>query len=121
MAISSDFKAYVEELFAPLGPITIKRMFGGAGVYAGEVMFALVSDDELYLKVDAESEAQFRAAGSRPFIYSGHDGQEIALGYWRAPDAAMESPDDAEPWGRMALDAAMRKRAGKAKKRPRLA
>jgi DNA transformation protein len=116
MAISPDFKAYVEELFAPLGPITVKRMFGGAGVYAGDVMFALVSDDELYLKVDAQIEAEFRAAGCEPFIYTGRDGQEISLGYWRAPDEALESSGEAEPWGRMSLEAALRKRAGNRKR-----
>ncbi len=119
MAVSRDFKAYVEELFGALGPVRIKPMFGGAGVYADDLMFALLADDALYLRVDGETEPRFADAGSAPFTYAMKDGREISLGYWRAPDEALEGADEAEPWGRLALEAALRKRAAKAPKRRR--
>ena len=117
MAVSADFKAYVEELFAGLGPVRIKTMFGGAGVYADDLMFALIDDDTLYLRVDDEIRAQFEAAGSTPFIYQVHDGRQMSLGYWRAPDDALEGPDEAEPWARLSLAAALRKKVAKPKPR----
>ncbi len=94
-------------------------MFGAAGVYADDLMFALIADDALYLRVDDEIRPQFEAAGSTPFVYRTHDGQEMSLGYWRAPDDALEGPDEAEPWARLALDAALRKKASKPKPRQR--
>jgi len=56
----------LRDIFRSLGPIHIRRMFGGHGVYQGELMFALVAFDELYLKVDDESIGFFRDLGSRP-------------------------------------------------------
>ncbi len=117
MAVSKDFSAHVTELLAGLGPIRIKPMFGAAGVYAHDLFFAVIDDDTLYLKVDAENEARFRDVGSEPFVYRTREGDEIAMSYWRAPEAALEDPDEAMAWARLALDAARRKQASKAKKK----
>ncbi len=116
MAASADFSAYVAELFASLGALSFKKMFGVVGVYADELMFAIIAQDVLYLRVDEASEAAFRAAGSEPFVYHEKDGREVAMSYWRAPDEALEGPDEAAPWGRMAVDATARKRASKPKR-----
>lgn len=48
--MADGFHDYVRELFDGLGPIQIKRMFGGAGGYADGVMFLLITDDTIYLK-----------------------------------------------------------------------
>ena len=119
MAFSKDFAAYVQELFGGLGLVRVKGMFGGAGVYADELMFAFIADDSLYLRVDAEIEDRFRAEGSQPYIFHMRDGREIAISYWSAPEAALEAPEDAEIWARLSLGAAMRKQASKGKKRKR--
>jgi DNA transformation protein len=93
-------------------------MFGGAGIYADELMFALLDRDEtIYLRADAETRATFEAAGSQPFRYPLKTGEELELGYWRIPEEALESPEAAAEWGRLALDAAFRKRAEKGRKR----
>ena len=117
MAFSKDFAAYVQELLAGLGPVRVKPMFGAAGLYANDLMFAIISDDSLYLRVDSELEERFRAEGSAPFVYKARDGQEMQLGYWSAPEAALEDPDEALTWARLSLEAAMRKQASKGKKR----
>ncbi|MEI9963784.1 MAG: TfoX/Sxy family protein [Caulobacteraceae bacterium] len=119
MAVSKAFVAYVQELLAPLGPVRVKSMFGGAGVYADELMFALVFGDDLYLRVDAVTEATFREAGAAPFTYRMKDGREVQMSYWRVPDEALDGPEQAEPWARLALEAAMRHHAAKAKGRRR--
>ncbi len=117
MAVSKAFCDFVQELLAPVGAVSIKRMFGGAGVYADELMFGLIADDTLYLRVDAETEPQFRAAGSEPFVYRMRDGSETSMGYWRAPEEALDDPEQAAPWTRLALEAAVRKRAQQGRKR----
>lgn len=98
------------ELFAPLGSIRVKRMFGGHGFYCDDLFFALVARDTLYLKGDDESQADFEAAGSQRFRDTQSDGREFSMGYWSAPDAALDSPQAMLPWGRRALACALRSR-----------
>ena len=90
-------------------------MFGGKGIYADEVMFALEADGELYLKIDDGTVASFRSAGSKPFAYE-KDGRTIEMSYWRLPDGAADDPDEAARWARLAIAAATRSaRKGKSK------
>lgn len=101
------------EMFAPLGAIRIKAMFGGWGFYCDEIFFAIVADETLYLKADAESAARFSAAGGEPFRHSRKDGRTETMNYWTVPGEALESPAEMLPWGRLALAAALRGRKPK--------
>jgi DNA transformation protein len=119
---SPEFVAYLQDLFGALGPVRVKSMFGGAGVYLGEHMIGFLDRDEtLYLRADGETKARFEEAGSHPFAYPLKDGSEMEIGYWRIPEEALEAPDDALTWGRLALDAALRKASQKSgkKRKPR--
>jgi DNA transformation protein len=101
-------------------------MFGGHGVYCGDLMIGLVDDDELFLKTDGETRPRFEEVGCRQWVFTG-GGKEMRSSYFRPPDEAHESPEEMEPWGRLALEAARRaakaktskalKRKGKATKR----
>ena len=114
MKTSPEFVAYLQDLFGALGPVRVKSMFGGAGVYVAEHMVGFLDRDEtLYLRVDDETKGQFEAAGSRPFAYPLKDGGEMEIGYWRIPEEALEAHDEALIWGRLALDAALRKQGRK--------
>ena len=109
MARSPENEAAVElarDLFAGLGALSVRRMFGGAGIYADGAIFAIVFDGEIYLKADAASEPLFRAAGSRPFEYraAGRDAP-TRLPYWTLPEAAVDDPETAVAWARRALEA----------------
>jgi len=122
MAKSADsFHDFVRELWADLKPIEIKRMFGGAGVFRDGLMFAMVIDDALWLKVDDAFKKELKAEGSAPFIWEPKTGprvgEKIDLGYWRLPDAALDDPDDAVKWGRKALAIAQAKAASKKAKK----
>ena len=107
MAVSEDFAAHVQELLGGLGSIRIKRMFGGAGVYVHDLIFGLIINETLYLKADDLTEAEFRAAGSEPFIYEAK-GKSIPMRYWGMPDEAADDREAAGRWARLALDAALR-------------
>ena len=108
----NEFVDHCLELLAPLGTTRARRMFGGHGLYVDDVFIALIGAERLYLKVDAQTRPLFEAAGCTPFCYS-NDGQSIALGYFSAPDEAIESPALMQPWARLALAAALRARAAK--------
>ncbi len=119
---ADSFHDFVKELFSGLGPLAIKRMFGGAGGYADGVMFLLlVNDDTIYLKADEALKAELRVQGSGPFVWmpsSGpRAGEKVEMGYWRLPDAALDDPDLAFAWGAKAL--AVAKAAAKAKSKPK--
>lgn len=109
---SPEFVAHCTELLAPLGSVRVRRMFGGHGFYIDDVFMALIGYDRLFLKVDAQTRPLFEAAGCEPFVYDAA-GQNVALGYFSAPEEAMESPPLMQPWARHALAAALRARAAK--------
>ena len=98
------------ELLAPLGAVCARRMFGGWGLYVGDVFIALIAFDRLYLKADAQTAERFAAAGCQPFVFTGK-GRSVTMGYWTAPDDTMDSPAAMQPWARLALEAALRARA----------
>src|SRR5688572_22132320 len=90
-------------------------MFGGHGLYCDELFFALIASERLFLKVDAQTQPAFAAAGCEPFVYSSKTGA-TTMGYWSVPAEAMESPALMQPWARHALAAALRARAAKPSK-----
>jgi DNA transformation protein len=111
------FQEHLEDLFAPLGGVTFRRMFGGLGIFRDAVMFAMVADDVLYLKIDAENEGSFEAEGCDPFVYSAR-GKETTMSYRRLPERLYDEPDEFEKWAVAAFDAALRaKKPGRKKKK----
>jgi DNA transformation protein len=100
---------HLEDLLRPLGAIRLRRMFGGYGIYADELFFAVVLDDQLYFKVDAVSRPEFEAADLEEWIYR-KDGKPVHMNYFRPPEDVYEDEDSLRRWGRLALDAALRAR-----------
>lgn len=114
MAVSAEFSAYLEELFEPFGPVRLRRMFGGAGLFYGDVMFALVADDVLYFKVDDGTREDFTAAGKGPFVYQSKDGPRSLKNYYELPEGVLEDTDALREFSRRAIDVALA--AARAKK-----
>lgn len=117
MATSPAPEGYVAwclELLASIGPVRAKRMFGGHGLYAGDVMIGLVDGEQLYMKSDAVTRDRWQAAGGRAFAYSRQDRAAVTMSYWTPPDEAMDSPAAMAPWARLALEAALRSRTARA-------
>jgi DNA transformation protein len=107
MAVSREYRDFIAETLAPLGRVSLRRMFGGAGIFQGEMMFGLMVDDTLYFKVDAATQRDYEAAGMQPFTYKAK-GRERALGYWQVPDGLLDDPDELCRWARLAVDVALR-------------
>ena len=111
MAVSEELVEHVREQLAGLGPVAIRGMFGGAGVYCRGVMFALLAGDLLYFKADDQNRPDFEAAGLGPFMYEAKGGRKVSLGYYEAPSDVFDDADEMVKWARKALDAALRARA----------
>jgi DNA transformation protein and related proteins len=103
----------IRELFAVFGPVTVRRMFGGAGIYAGGTMFALVARGVIYLKADELNTPAFEREQLEPFTYETKDGRRGVMSYRRMPDRLYDDPDELAAWARDALAAAERSGTGK--------
>jgi DNA transformation protein len=97
MAVSDSFKQFVRDALADFGPVNIRNMFGGAGVYADGVMFAILADDTLYLKTNAVSAFAFASEGMAPFKYQPAGKGPVAMSYWEVPPRLLEQPEDSSP------------------------
>lgn len=121
--MADAFHDFVVELLEGLGPVAVKRMFSGAGVYADGLMFGLIAADTLYLKADPRLKAEFAEAGSEPFIWEPQSGprkgEKVDMGYWRLPEEALDDPDLAVEWARKALAVARAKAAAKKPRKKR--
>lgn len=109
----SSYVSYALELLSGLGPVRARAMMGGHMVFCGGAAVALVYDDRLYLKTDERTREAFRAGGGEPFTYELR-GKTVEMSYCTPPDAALDGPEAMEPWARLALEAALRKRQAEA-------
>jgi DNA transformation protein len=104
--------AAIADMFQAIGPVTLRRMFGGKGIYCRGVIVGAEFDGEILLKADAQTASQFAGAGARQWTYESKKGAKtVAMPYWSVPDMALDDPDEMAKWARLALEAAMR--AGK--------
>ena len=108
---------YIAELFAGFGPVTVRRMFSGAGVFAEGLMIALVVDGVIFLKADEALGPQFEREGLSPFSYKTKEGRRTLMSYWRMPERLYDDPDELAVWARQSMAAAQR--SGARAKRPR--
>jgi DNA transformation protein len=86
----------------------MRRMFGKTGVFCDGVMFGMVADNTLYLRVDDHNRAEFNEAASFPPLNYKKKGSMIDLAFWRAPERLFDEPDELVAWARLALAAARR-------------
>jgi len=98
----------IEEMFSALGPVTVRRMFGGKGIYHRGRIVAIELRDGMLLKADAVSAPAFEAAGATRWAYPGKTGKAVNMPYWSIPDDAFDDPDVMAHWVRLAYEAALR-------------
>jgi DNA transformation protein len=104
----------IRDLFRVFGPVSVRRMFGGAGIYADGMMFALVADGVIYLKADEKNAPAFERENLPPFTYAAKGGKRGVMSYRRMPDRLYDDPEELATWARGALAAARRAGARKA-------
>ncbi|MFN3668507.1 MAG: TfoX/Sxy family protein [Brevundimonas sp.] len=119
MAYDPDFGEWVGEHFAGLGPIEIKRMFGGGAVYSHGLIFALLDDGVVWLKADEVNAPVLQTAGARQFTFPTKDGKQMTMAYWSLPDSALDDAGEAVDWARQSIDAALRKAAARKPRKPK--
>ena len=116
MTAGDSFAEFLCEQLAPLGRITLRRMFGKAGVFCDGLMLGMLADETLFFRVDEQNREAFAEAAAFPPLNYAKGGQLIDLAFWRAPDRLFDEPDELLAWARLALAAA--RRVAAKRKRP---
>ncbi|QAY76736.1 TfoX/Sxy family protein [Sphingosinicella sp. BN140058] len=116
MSIDEGLYSWIQEALAPLGSVSLRRMMGGATLYLDGIIFAILHDDTLWLKADAETDALWDEAGCERFSMTFKDGRVGTMDYRRAPADVYDDADALQHWSRLAVEAGTR---GTAKRKPR--
>jgi DNA transformation protein len=115
MSVTPSFRTFaLEQLQRSVPGIRARNMFGGVGIYAADVFFALMADDSLYLKVDETTRPSFEAQGLGPFRPYGADGE--VMQYYEIPPNVLEDPEALRPWVETAIAVARRAKARRRKR-----
>ncbi|KJC61694.1 hypothetical protein UP10_04695 [Bradyrhizobium sp. LTSPM299] len=108
MVASDAFAEFLREQLAPLGHVTMRRMFGKSGVFCDGVMLGMVTDNTFYVRVDEQNRETFKEAASSPPLNYAKHGHTIDLAFWRVPDRLFDETDEFVAWAQAALAAAHR-------------
>ena len=119
MVASDAFAEFLREQLAPLGRITMRRMFGKTGAFCEGVMLGMVTENTLYFRVDDQNRETFKEAESPPPLNYGKNGRTIDLAFWRVPERLIDEPGELVAWARAALAAAHRVAAKRARTAPK--
>jgi DNA transformation protein len=108
MPVSPSFRTFVlDQLSRAVPRIRARSMFGGVGIYGGDLFFALIADDTLYFKVDDSNRPDFERLGMRPFQPYGEEGE--VMQYYQVPAELLEDVETLRPWAEKAMSVAGRK------------
>jgi DNA transformation protein and related proteins len=113
MATSQSYRDFVLEQLGRMTSVTGKSMFGGVGIYAQGLFFALIAEDRLYFKVDDTTRPDFERLGMEPFRPFGEDS---AMGYYEVPADVVEDSVQLALWMRKAIDVAAKAKSKKNKR-----
>ncbi len=117
MPVSPSYRAFaLDQLGRVVRSVTARSMFGGVGIYSGDLFFALIANDTLYLKVDETNRGDFEALGLGPFRPYGAESE--GMRYYETPVDVLEEPERLRAWAEQAVEVARRARAAKSAKRP---
>ena len=119
MVASATFAEFLREQLAPLGRITVRRMFGKTGVFCDGVMFGMVTENTLYFRVDDQNRVTFREAEAFPPLNYAKKGSTIDLSFWGVPERLFDEPDELVTWAQAALAAARRVAAKRERTAPK--
>jgi DNA transformation protein len=88
-----------DDLFDDFGPVSLRRLFSGEGIYSGGIIIGIVIDDRIYLKTSEATRPAFTAEGCKPFYFR-KDGKRIASSYYAIPDRLYDDPAELAQWAR---------------------
>ena len=106
LSVSQEYQDYVTDQLSAVGSILSKRMFGGVGLYADGIFFALIANDILYQKVDDTNRQDYVSAGMEAF--RPYPDKTRSMQYFEVPVEVLEDPQDLDTWARKSIAVALR-------------
>jgi DNA transformation protein len=116
MSVQAQYLDWVLEQLAGLGRVTTRRMFGGVGLYSGELFFGLIDDDTLFFKADSSNSAGYLAR-RMPRFMAPAEGPASDKGYFQVPADIIEEGETLVAWARQSVAVALTAQAAKSKPR----
>ncbi|MCP4259855.1 MAG: TfoX/Sxy family protein [Planctomycetes bacterium] len=110
MPVSDEFIDYVIDQLSAWADVSVRKMFGGAGLYCDGMMFGLIADDVAYLKVDDSNKQDFVKAGSSPFNPYPDKAKTTVMSYYEIPVDVLENRDLLGQWAERSLAIARKKK-----------
>ena len=106
MAVRPEYLAYVLEQLEEVGRVTSRRMFGGVGLYSGELFFGLIDDDTLFFKTNESNAAEYQARNMPRFMPPVNRPMG-PMGYHQVPADIIEDAESLVAWARKAVAVAL--------------
>ena len=97
----------IHDMFEGLGSVSIRRMFGGKGIYHQGKILALEVDGEILLKARWRECGAFEAAGSTQWVTRARTNRSKCR-TGRCLNEALDDPDEMKKWVMLAFEAALR-------------
>lgn len=120
MPVTPSYRLYIlEQLNRAVPPVRARAMFGGVGLYAGDIFFALIADDVLYVRADDATRPEFESLGMQPFRPFEEHGP--VMSYYQLPEEVLEEPERLRQWAERAIASGrmVRRRKPKTAQRPK--
>ncbi len=115
MKIKNEYLLYIMDKLQPHGPINARAMFGGYGIYYNDIMFACIVENQLYFRIDEETQKNFEHYGSKPFIYNGMK-KPVRMPYFTLPEEILENSNELPQWIETSYLTALKHKKPKRKK-----
>ena len=98
VAAARNLALDIAERLREVGPIAVRRFFGGAALVVDGLQVGFVMKGVLYLRVDDLSRAKFEASGAAPFTYTGARRKVTVARYYEVPVEIIDDPGKLRPW-----------------------
>ncbi len=109
MALSKEYTDYLHDLFQVLPGTSIRRMFGGVGIFRDGLMYALaLGDGKIALKADSKTIPEFEAEGCEAWYYEDKRGGKKSMNYWYLPERLADDEEELRQWANKAFEVAVR-------------
>jgi DNA transformation protein len=93
-------------------------MFGGVGLYSGELFFGIIDDETAFFKSDARNSADYTAR-NMPRFMPFPERPEAVMAYYQVPADIIEDAESLVAWARKSVAVALASHAAKAGRKPR--
>jgi DNA transformation protein len=101
LRVSGGFREFVLDQLAGVRDFRAQAMFGGVGLYSGDVFFGILAADVLYFKAGDSNRAEYEQAGSKPF--KPYADRAMKMPYYNVPTAILEDAAALAVWAERAI------------------